>query len=911
MKKQRNVREGVGDEKSSHNTKNNDKATSDTRVVEKSQDDKRKQRIVLKSTSKTATRITLKGKAKEEGTTKTSPRAKTQRSPGGATGSTRSPHATLRSRAGNSSHGDRGSVPDFSSYSARELPITTIHPNKLAALDHGTASIPRSYLHPRSRRYAAMSRQEIAEADKHITTNREIPATLSHEVDHSTPLPSQHPDLRENDEAQFEHLSEPSRVTGSESFLVKVDCGSSYENEAYDWELVGYERPVTPTPISITPAKAPIKIQSAAVRPRQKRKQPSDFLEGGLALATVEAASKCKTASKATSVGKSGEIQEHTQVGEEVGQDFDSKIRSILTQSNRSKNRRANKSQDSVKSVKWDPSIISVGPVTSSASNGIEVKQTEASSDKKSLKESLRAFTDTVKDLKKSDRRVLAELLEALRNVESDDESNETSGSSEAMVEKTTNPGAHPNTLQPTLTAEQGIINQDARWNEMISKAVAPKDQKSYRDALATGLIQSAAVSQQKSRERSKSTSTEHTLIGSDDASIKVKTAAGLREVKKLNPLAPVFRGFIGTKQRTTQSDPVEDVQPFISSTRKAHQSCEDDFAPQAEVHVAAKVEKYVPPALRGERNTSAADRKLQEPIWVKVRPDPSPKKLAVPKQDFLEDLPNTKPVEEYGEEPAGQNVEQAELDKQNQIEWFSQWLYDAAKPDHGSGIDHTAELQHLLQNTQACKASYEQAIEDISLSTQVHGHDIGAFGNYPPRPLPYMNWPQFNPNLVQQPNMGNGYPLWPLPMLGPLIPIPPPPYLFGHLQQPSPSELPQPLIPLSAAESQTAPKKRLSSEEKPGRIAHSLDPAWRDQILNKFASKFPMTGKCQTSFPIPPIQDLETKPAQIQQKLELLILQQKEKKAFEERFKGKSVKTPNGRMPSFSSVSENLIRFE
>ncbi|KAF8863641.1 hypothetical protein BDZ45DRAFT_670214 [Acephala macrosclerotiorum] len=163
------------------------------------------------------------------------------------------------------------------------------------------------------------------------------------------------------------------------------------------------------------------------------------------------------------------------------------------------------------------------------------------------------------------------------------------------------------------------------------------------------------------------------------------------------------------------------------------------------------------------------------------------------------------------------------------------------------------------------------------------------------------MEWTStpFN-HMMHFPNLpAEYYPIRPLPIVGPLIPIPPPAYFGGQpfLQGATPMQLPAPLIP----EPSTS-KVLASGKGKAGRIAMPLDSAWADKVLGNFMSKFPMTGKRQSNFPVPPIQELDTKAAQIQQKLELLILKQKEKKAYERRSGGSPQGVSNDRNLSLST---------
>lgn len=853
---------GGGFGRNADETKKIQKANDKGKDIKREYDEERARRIMLKSNPpKSAPRITLRAKQGE--LSKAPSKSDRQRAPTRETTTTptRSPHTTLKSKAGEL-------------HFSRRTPTTRIKVSNDLVL---------------------------SKVDSQSTSNEHLSCKANSCISPSRKIePAEH--------ADFEHLSDPSQVTGPNAFLVKVlsEKISMHEDRDANWELIGYPRPVTPVPVSITPICESTrtigtftKVHNAAIKVSQPSKD-SDF----------------RSLTQDKIVVRSAEKSE---------EDLESRIRSILTEPNRAQRRADIKSQGSVKSVKWDPSIISLGPVASAETTTTKVKQPGARSNRQSLDDSIKEFTDTVKDLKKGDRRILAELLEALRNVESDDDSTSDLTDKKERPETSTRNLYAPMTTRDELpkseasssdrTPEGSVSKSNEREisghkpHAHVPTAASVKEQKTYRDAFTSGVIQPNVSTQATNRERSKSLSSdETTIVGSEDMCIKATQTPGLRATTKLNPCAPVFAGFGQTKHKATRSDPLEELHPFITTIQKRHRSCDDgyDGLKQAAPTV-AKVEKYVPPALRGDRKFHLPEKKFQEPVWVRVQEHQSPNMPSDPVLRILGGFERIKTSDDnYHQGLEDPVLNHGLAEKQNQTEWLNQWLRDAAKPDHGPGIHldpHPAPQQVELHGP-----CYGQAVQDFALATQVH-EDTTAMASDLLGPLP-IEWASapFS-HMMQYPNLpAEYYPIRPLPIVGPLITIPPPLY-FGQqplVQGAAPMQLPLPLIPEPSAS-----KVLASSEGKAGRVAKPLDSAWADKVLGNFMSKFPMTGKCQSSFPAPPIQELDTKAAQIQQKLELLILKQKEKKAYERRFRGSSQGVSNDRNLSVSTQSTNLISFD
>ncbi|CZR53152.1 uncharacterized protein PAC_03030 [Phialocephala subalpina] len=865
--------------------------------------EKRTQRIMLKSNPpKSTPRITLRTK-QGESSKAPSKSSSTQRARTRATTSTPTRSSHIKSRAGTSS----GASP----CRAGTLPVRTAHPDKLREWQSEKAPPVHFSRRAPSLRSKTTSVRIVPKDEGHYNNEQTTPAN-----DAKSPSPKVEPP--EQEDAEFEHLSNPSQVTGPNTFLVKVlsEHVAMHENEGADWELVGYPKPVSPLPVSIVPAST----YNAAMLHKPKAENTSS-------LSKVPATFKPSMPSNTSDSHGSARGNQMARCRGKSEEDLESRIRSILTEPSRAQRRADFKNHNSVKSVKWDPSIIPLDPVPSPETTSTKATQSAASSNRQKLDDSLKEFTNTVKDLKKGDRRLLADLLEALRNVESDDES------SSDLADQKDKPETTAGVLHTPMTTGVGFANRESKSDDRTqmvtesksndftpkaireskpnvhtSTATTATEQKTYRDALASVLSQPPVSTQPANRDRSKSLSSDQTtLVGSEDTCIKTTKAPNLRVTTKLNPRAPVFAGFGHTKHKAIRSDPVEEMPHFITTIQKRHHSHDDgvDGLKQV-VPVAAKVGKYVPPALRGDRKFHQPEKKPQEPVWVRIRPDQPPNKLSEPGVHGSGGLETIKTSDDDCHQGLGDHVLNHGLtEKQNQAEWLDRWLRDAAKPHHGLG-NYSGEPQPVLQGIEPHVPSYGQAIQDFALTTQVHENTTGNTTDLL-GPLP-MEWAPINQNMMQYHNLpADYYSLRTLPVVGSLIPIPPPVY-FGqpYLQKPAPMQLLAPLIPEPEAS-----KVCVSTEGKPGRIAKPLESVWADKVLNNFTSRFPMTGKCQSNFPVPPIQELDTKAAHIQQKLELLILKQKEKKAYERRSRSSAQRASNDRMSSLFHQSENLITFD
>jgi len=146
-------------------------------------------------------------------------------------------------------------------------------------------------------------------------------------------------------------------------------------------------------------------------------------------------------------------------------------------------------------------------------------------------------------------------------------------------------------------------------------------------------------------------------------------------------------------------------------------------------------------------------------------------------------------------------------------------------------------------------------------------------------RGLTTLTIPRRRPRIAHDPHRGLQSPTWirtsiPLPVRKPLTQQfssnPPATFSRPNASNPQPQANPQcpivwPAIPI---------------ENEHGRVAQTIEPAWAEAILEKFISKYPMTGKVKSASPAT-AQGRHA--AAIQQRLEYLLMQEKEKKALEE----------------------------
>ncbi|PBP20097.1 hypothetical protein BUE80_DR008755 [Diplocarpon rosae] len=113
--------------------------------------------------------------------------------------------------------------------------------------------------------------------------------------------------------------------------------------------------------------------------------------------------------------------------GESSDEDLESKMRDLLTR--RETNRRMRRPE--VKSVKWDPAILDCGPLTSITNKlMVDTNKTANLPSQQRVKRSTKGWeinfeglAEMASELKKGDRRRLQKLLEALKHVESSDDS--------------------------------------------------------------------------------------------------------------------------------------------------------------------------------------------------------------------------------------------------------------------------------------------------------------------------------------------------------------------------------------------------------------------------------------------------------------------------------------------------------
>ncbi|KAK2625796.1 hypothetical protein QTJ16_005108 [Diplocarpon rosae] len=453
--------------------------------------------------------------------------------------------------------------------------------------------------------------------------------------------------------------------------------------------------------------------------------------------------------------------------GESSDEGLESKMKDLL--SRREPNRRMRRPE--VKSVKWDPAILDCGPLTS-ITNKLKV-DTDRTPDfpsqqrvKRSTKDWENNFDDLAEmasELKRGDRRILQKLLEALKHVESSDDS--------------------------TV-----IINRqkDRKQSTKDEAAVAPGTAKATKEGTSSS---------------------------------------------KLNPAAPVYRNSTDIKARMSprkENLPHGGGQWPLNVRRKRPHSASDETLESQDI---AKASKYIPPALRA-RNILPTSSTKQEPIWINT---------SRPLQFFTD-------KSDDGQGPCTQLPG-----------LLNDWLLN-------SSVDPDITLQSAIE-----AQDRQMALDDQKIGLQVQPLVSTWLPSMPFEQLQDPTLPQsWWPHLDCQPFVHNLRPLpdWCAMPIAPVSIIPLP---FSQLKT-FPPQLSK----------NVKPPVRIPRETESGRTAATLEPAWATQVLDRFTEKYPLTGKVippAAPSPLSKPSRLGKNASEIQQKLEELLLYQKEKKVFEQRY--------------------------
>ncbi|KAG4437026.1 hypothetical protein IFR05_007487 [Cadophora sp. M221] len=494
--------------------------------------------------------------------------------------------------------------------------------------------------------------------------------------------------------------------------------------------------------------------------------------------------------------------------GELSGDDLKSKMRSFLRRRDRSRISR----RSDIKSVSWDPAIISCGPLPSITN---KPKQSDGYSDRlqqqkqrdeptSELENSLNNLNQIAMDLKKADRRILQQLLEALKNVDSSDD----------------------------------------------TTIIRPKN--------ARVPLGEQKVKVKANHPTTSTTSTTSTPQQSNNTPVVVKG---------LNPEAPVYRNFAGVKARFSPHKENKENIPQggkwpLNVQRKRPHSSENSIDTRNSLYDPAKPNKYIPPALRTRKASSSFSKQEVEPIWIKTF---QPFSTAHNQADDVQ----------HG-------------NFQNAIESQESLIDTALDPMHALQPLLLAQPPRVSLDSQpilppSWMAGFQAAQQQFSKSL----FPMGIYGPYPEF--------GFSPNIASNPAISpDWYPV-------PIIPLPTIP--VQHEQSPS-----HPQQPSKKSKDQTKrlPVNVIPSETEAGRIAMALEPAWATHVLDKFIEKYPMTGKAK---PLPKLTKEKKVATKIQQRLEVLLLYQKEKRAMEEQFGQASMLEPP-RMVSDVSFGISSAKF-
>ncbi|XMA07621.1 hypothetical protein WAI453_000412 [Rhynchosporium graminicola] len=464
------------------------------------------------------------------------------------------------------------------------------------------------------------------------------------------------------------------------------------------------------------------------------------------------------------------------------GDDLESRMRSFLRR--RERNRVSRRSE--IKAVKWDPAIVACGPLfsvtnNSNAREGPDTGLPQANQydePTKDVKTSLDYLNQIAADLRKADRRILQQLLEALKNVDSSDDTT--------------------------------VIRPKKKRTPLGEKQI--KLMENYSSSTKT------SNSQQNNK-----------II--------------LTTKKRLNPEAPVYQNFGVLNNRFFQ--PEENKENIhqggkwpLNVQRKRPHSKEDESDIVQSPFDPCKPKKYIPPALRTRKTSPTPLRPEVEPIWVKTVPLPS-------------DIPNhTNDLQQAAFEHLAETNESlidAPLDP----------LYALQPPLLAQAPQIPLDNQPILPPSwmTGFQSPYQPLISQQDCPSGSY-EGYAGFG--------------FQPSSVT-------YPDWYLPHRTPVITMP-----LQHTQQNHRDKHAHRSDKGSKSRIKRLPPNVTPSETEPGRTAVALEPAWAIQVLDKFTAKYPWTGKVK---PLPKLTKEKKFATKIQHKLEVLLLQQKEKKAMEEWF--------------------------
>ncbi|KAH7351046.1 hypothetical protein BKA65DRAFT_250226 [Rhexocercosporidium sp. MPI-PUGE-AT-0058] len=495
------------------------------------------------------------------------------------------------------------------------------------------------------------------------------------------------------------------------------------------------------------------------------------------------------TAPNGSALSSSDELEIITQVGDSPfyadgelsGDDLESRMRSFLRRRERSCVSR----RSEIKSVKWDPAIVACSPL-SPVSNKLKhnenhiarlPQERQMQEPVQELESSLDNLNRIAMDLKKADRRILQQLLEALKNVDSSDDT----------------------TIMPR-------------------KARVPLGEQNF-----------------KVKDNQPTTPT---MPNSQDVNNTIFKAKGL------NPEAPVYRNFAPVKARfSPQKENKENIPQGakwpLNVQRKRPHSSEDSNGTRNSLDDPAKPNKYIPPALRMRKASPSLPKQDVEPIWIKTFQPFS----AIPSQ--------------------AEDVQQNGF--QNVIEFQESLLDSPLDSMHTLQSPLLAQPPRLpLDKQLTLPPSWMTGFQNAQ--PQQLGQPIFPMGVY----APYVGF-GFQPNVVSNPTVSLDW--YPVPMI-PLPAIPAQHEQFPkHQQQPNKK---------AKIHTKKLPVNLIPSESEAGRTAMALEQAWATQVLDKFIAKYPMTGKAK---PLPKLTKEKKVATKIQQRLEVLLLYQKEKKAMEEQF--------------------------
>lgn len=483
-----------------------------------------------------------------------------------------------------------------------------------------------------------------------------------------------------------------------------------------------------------------------------------------------------------------------------------SKVKPILTigRSQQRRNKDANGSRDSIKSVSWDPAIVAVGRCISgtdaSDSNGptdARVSNQELNDQVEfAMKDYLNTVTQSFAKLKKSNPKVITQLLAALRDL-SDDESNTDTEHKRKLRLK-----AKPASSTLSMDRLDGLSMKLGEKEAVISEPLRPSEQCSQIQDRLASVIESMQhpVTDEKSNDSWK----EEVLEAAENSGCPPKGLPNTHDMDKGG--------------RTLYNSSWRKATPIPGS------------AMQTPIRMSIK----------------AADNALSSPAWIPAKEDvvrakdstlPPPKlnpqAPAFTDFSFIKYVSNDKLQNKEPEVQSSLPSETAELagvisernndDSQTKGKWK-----DTPRPQIQASIEPTEKLLNSMEpiwinTSQLIKASSEFGVGKDGIS------DKKTLASKSPVDIM---------SAFTQPQIFTVPPGF--------IPLVPHPGFLSHMAPyqatyPQPASLPSGIATITSTSNRS--EDHIPSEDEPGRESLLLEAEWSQTLLKNFQAKYPLTG--------------------------------------------------------------------